>query len=765
MAESVDALVSNTSGAIRAGSTPAQGTEKRILNARVLFSISGLSEFESAFIQPAERVADAPMYTYVLMLNERAVGYFSDFLLKLFCFLLFCVNFVGEDVFYYKRFLIFFGIDYNFYSSINKLSMRKNALLIPGALALTLGLGVIGMTAGNVLSAPEAVAPQAADVNFFDLLGERYAPASSILSAGSTDNHFIVSGNYASYVVNEFAWELTGDLDLGSGSQPVVVTYVDGTSSVKELFTIPAGDDDTFFVEPPFPAFNLPGALTIDMAESQKAMFDAPGDYIMSFPAGYFVSDGENVGAFTLTITIEGAAPVDYSYTLSPEDNAVVESLSLITVSFDTNSVTYCDGAVATLSNESGYTESAKYPTLDGGSLVFNFAGPEGGWTPGIYTFTVLDKQICVNPDPFFDDSESGAGNVEGFSATYVIEKAVNTIDFDAIASLVTPDALEANRKNTTTQFGVSGMGVVVIGLNQMIHPVNGNEMILYSYKENESAEEEILNVLNPLNEYSGIILGGIAAADEFGGEFGDYRYSMTFLFAQDFDDYGLIIDPSQFPKYRRTGMYTLVIPDGAYALEDGTLVNGFTLTYAYDDSEDVYGLGYEITPEPGKYDTAAELFKYGSEGVKVSFTDAKFIDYQGRPATLTLPNGEMLPCNTPQGSYNNTYLTFTFGNNETDWSQMGEYVFEVKAGCVGLDQGFEDDWEDMGVTPNFPGLKAIYIVGATNVCIVDLESASSYDVYTLDGKTLMLGASSEDLTTLSAGLYVINGNKVRVVK
>ena len=40
MAESVDALVSNTSGAIRAGSIPAPGTEKRILTARVLFSIS-----------------------------------------------------------------------------------------------------------------------------------------------------------------------------------------------------------------------------------------------------------------------------------------------------------------------------------------------------------------------------------------------------------------------------------------------------------------------------------------------------------------------------------------------------------------------------------------------------------------------------------------------------------------------------------------------------------------------------------------------------
>ena len=31
MAESVDALVSNTNGAIRAGSIPAQGTDRRIL--------------------------------------------------------------------------------------------------------------------------------------------------------------------------------------------------------------------------------------------------------------------------------------------------------------------------------------------------------------------------------------------------------------------------------------------------------------------------------------------------------------------------------------------------------------------------------------------------------------------------------------------------------------------------------------------------------------------------------------------------------------
>ncbi len=38
MAESVDALVSNTSGAIRAGSTPAQGTDIELLFREALFA-------------------------------------------------------------------------------------------------------------------------------------------------------------------------------------------------------------------------------------------------------------------------------------------------------------------------------------------------------------------------------------------------------------------------------------------------------------------------------------------------------------------------------------------------------------------------------------------------------------------------------------------------------------------------------------------------------------------------------------------------------
>ena len=40
MAESVDALVSNTSGAIRAGSTPALGTKKRFSKESLFFCVN-----------------------------------------------------------------------------------------------------------------------------------------------------------------------------------------------------------------------------------------------------------------------------------------------------------------------------------------------------------------------------------------------------------------------------------------------------------------------------------------------------------------------------------------------------------------------------------------------------------------------------------------------------------------------------------------------------------------------------------------------------
>ena len=69
MAESVDALVSNTSGAIRAGSTPAQGTEQRILNMGILFSISCPSHLIGLTVDEFLTLRGSSMLVYLRLNN------------------------------------------------------------------------------------------------------------------------------------------------------------------------------------------------------------------------------------------------------------------------------------------------------------------------------------------------------------------------------------------------------------------------------------------------------------------------------------------------------------------------------------------------------------------------------------------------------------------------------------------------------------------------------------------------------------------------
>lgn len=645
----------------------------------------------------------------------------------------------------------------------------KKSLLSKSLLALLLTAGAAGATfsiAGNA----EAPAVQAGDVDFFAQLGTREAPASVYLTEGSTDDHFYTTLSNVASVVNEFAWNLKSEMEMNATSDPVTVVYAENAlSAPTTLFTIEA-NSPVFDIEPAFPAFGMDGVFGIYLTEEQKSKFDKAGEYVLSFPAGYFQVEEEDVAAFSIAITVEGGSSQEenYEYVLYPEAGSTVESLSTIELEFPTaSSVTYCDADVANLKSADGSVDiTVKYPTIDSKSLVFNFAEPDGGWPAGEYTLTVYDKQVCVNPGITFED-EPGTGNVGTITAQYTVASQVKYGELADVLILNTPDDIEANRKNTVTQFGQSGMGVLAFYLNQPIKTVGGNDMILYSYKPTEDGEVEVLNVINPLDSESGLLFISAAPSIDYGDE-GDFSGMgmMYMLMAKTYDNNGVVVDPSQFPTYRRNGYYTLEIPDGIFALEDGTVLKGLTLTYAYDDSEDVYGTGYTLSPEPGTYQSAAELFDVDSEGIKVTFSDAKFVDYNGRCATLTLPDGQVLSNNTPKGGYNKTWLTFTFGLRNVDWSAKGEYVFEVLAEAVGLDQGFSEDWSDAGLVPNFPGLKAIYIISDTSaVWAIDLEKSENYTVYTLDGKALLLNAPAESLTTLNAGIYVINGRTVRIAK
>ena len=67
MAESVDALLSNTSAATHLGSSPSPGTELRILTARVLFSFTLSSQLIGFLIDKLRKfvVGIGSMFVYV----------------------------------------------------------------------------------------------------------------------------------------------------------------------------------------------------------------------------------------------------------------------------------------------------------------------------------------------------------------------------------------------------------------------------------------------------------------------------------------------------------------------------------------------------------------------------------------------------------------------------------------------------------------------------------------------------------------------------
>lgn len=619
------------------------------------------------------------------------------------------------------------------------------------------------------LSLTGSVSAYAGEVDFFDQLGTRHAPSGGILTAGSTNQHFYTSTSNLWYVVNEFAWDLKSEMEMNPGAAAITVTYAaTETDAPETLFTIPA-ESAVFEIEPAFPAFNLDGIFGMYLTDEQKEYFKEAGEYVINFPAGYFTVGSDDVAAFTIAITATGAVTEEYPFEVWPEDGSTVDSLSEITITFPTaTNVTYCDGKISTLTNSDGTVNlKQNYPKINGNTLIFGFTAPADGWPAGEYTFTVFDKQICVNPDIYFDESESGNGNVGAITVKYVVAPSVKYGDLADVLELGIPDDLEANRKNTVTQYGQSGMGIVYLNTNKPVQNLGGYDMIVYTYKESEDAESEVLNVMNPNDPDSGMLVMGTTPSIDYGEVGGDIGTSLIcFLFAQSFDDQGLIVDPSQFPKYSRNGLYTLEIPDGVFGLADGTVLRGITLTYAYDDSEDVYGTGYTLTPEPGRYESASDLFDYDSKGITITFPEAKFVDSYNKVATLTLPDGKVIYNNQPKGGYYKNYLTLTFGLRNVDWDHEGEYVLEVLPEAIGLDQGDMVYWEYNDITPNFPGLKAVYVIdGSVGICAVGMDKAESYTVCTLDGKVILSGAKYSALTTLNSGIYVINGKKVQILK
>lgn len=337
--------------------------------------------------------------------------------------------------------------------------------------------------------------------------------------------------------------------------------------------------------------------------------------------------------------------------------------------------------------------------------------------------------------------------------------------------TLSTPSSLEAKPANTRTPFGQTGLGILIFGVTDKNLKVNScEEDITMHYSSTPDGEQTLLRSLKTTGNAPGVMIMGIQPFDNY--DFSDQPavYVMYMFFASKEDSNNeLDIDKEKLPLYRQDGYYKVTIPDGAFKLSDGTLLAGAEFTYHFDATEAPRDLSYSITPASGSVaESAADIFSKDTSGIRVDFTGARYVDYlhSGNVATLTFPDGKVLKSNSPKGGGYRRYLSFTFGTSTTDWSQDGEYEFEILPGRVGIDQGEYTEWSYDGTQPNFPGMKALYVVDSTSgVLLPGVSKAEYYDVYTLTGKVLLKNASHTDLKLLEEGIYIVNGRVVRIIR
>ena len=311
------------------------------------------------------------------------------------------------------------------------------------------------------------------------------------------------------------------------------------------------------------------------------------------------------------------------------------------------------------------------------------------------------------------------------------------------------PSSLDCN---VTSVYPGYYMGMVILGLDSNDVLVNSecDTPITMTYND-----EVIGNIqLNVPDEERRVQIIGIATT-EGSDDFlpGVTSISLYLVFAEDGAD---------MAKFRNDGAYTVSIPDGAFVM-NGVPMKGLTLTYNYANK--VPARSFEWSVEPAGGDYKAEPKDLLSE-IRLIVKDAKYIYYKNRGGgKLTAPDGTAINAGYPRLEQPNT-IAYQFGNKNTDWEALGygTYTFTVQHGMINLDSTMWDGYDSDG---NFnEDVTVLYNVqsnGTSSVTLIGVPAADSYNVFTVDGKAVLVNAAPEAVMGLEPGLYIINGCKAAV--
>ncbi|MDE5772924.1 MAG: hypothetical protein K2H86_00520 [Muribaculaceae bacterium] len=222
-----------------------------------------------------------------------------------------------------------------------------------------------------------------------------------------------------------------------------------------------------------------------------------------------------------------------------------------------------------------------------------------------------------------------------------------------------------------------------------------------------------------------------------------------------------IMFDGSASAEYKREGSYTVKFEEGLFTL-DGEPVAAAELNYKLVSGSALpTTYTYTLTPESG-----TEFGEKITGPIELTINGATRIDYNKYPARLYDPEGNQVNLQyTPKIQGNKLIWNLDeFPSKPVEWVN-GDYTFRVEKNTIWVNLGFWDD----GFDANFPteDIVVTYVLKdmSSAVAVVGIEAADSYTVYTTDGKTVAVNATSDVLSELPAGLYIINGKKARICK
>lgn len=192
-------------------------------------------------------------------------------------------------------------------------------------------------------------------------------------------------------------------------------------------------------------------------------------------------------------------------------------------------------------------------------------------------------------------------------------------------------------------------------------------------------------------------------------------------------------------------GVYTLVIPEGFFnfSKDDNQEVSiNAVRSVAYEIRGEAPAIEYTAVPAPGNVKTLGdEISVYFPNGPGIGSGDPQLIINGAAPirleATPEYPEDFSDPAMTLKVTLPKTYTAF------------GTYEFVFPNGYL-LDMNGNAIGE----------VKLTYFLGAVGIEDIT-EGAASLDIYTLDGRRVVISGDADALKTLGTGLFIVNGKKV----